>query len=44
MKVTRLAIEDVLLIELDVYEDERGFFVARFHAQIAEGDIEPLST
>lgn len=30
MKVTRLDIGDVLLIELDVYEDARGFFVARF--------------
>jgi len=33
MKVTRLAIEDVLLIDLDVFQDERGFFVARFQAE-----------
>ena len=32
MKVTRLAIEDVLLIELVVHEDSRGFFVERFQA------------
>ena len=31
MKVTRLDIEDVLLIELVVHEDARGFFVERFH-------------
>src|SRR6188768_2720695 len=33
MKVTRLDIGDVLLIELDVFGDERGFFVARYHAE-----------
>ena len=32
MKVTRLDIEDVLLIELVVHEDARGFFVERFQA------------
>ena len=33
MKVTHLDIGDVLLIELDVYEDERGFFVERFQVE-----------
>ena len=33
MKVTRLKIEDVLLVELDVYQDTRGFFVERFQAE-----------
>jgi dTDP-4-dehydrorhamnose 3,5-epimerase len=33
MKVTPLAIADVLLIELDVYPDERGFFVARYQTE-----------
>jgi len=33
MKVTRLDIEDVLLIELVVYGDARGFFVERFRAE-----------
>lgn len=33
MKVTRLDVEDVLLIELTVYRDSRGFFVERFHQQ-----------
>src|SRR5947207_13438569 len=33
MKVTPLAIADVLLIELNVYEDERGFFIARYEAE-----------
>src|SRR6188508_919426 len=33
MKVTRLDIEDVLLIELVVHEDERGFFVERFQVE-----------
>ncbi len=33
MKVTPLAIADVLLIELKVYEDERGFFIARYQAE-----------
>jgi dTDP-4-dehydrorhamnose 3,5-epimerase len=33
MKVTPLAIADVLLIELSVFEDERGFFVARYHTE-----------
>ena len=33
MKVTRLDIEDVLLVELVVHEDERGFFVERFQVE-----------
>jgi dTDP-4-dehydrorhamnose 3,5-epimerase len=33
MKVTRLDIEDVLLIELAVYGDARGFFVERFQIE-----------
>ena len=33
MKVTPLDIEDVLLIELVVHEDARGFFVERFHVE-----------
>jgi dTDP-4-dehydrorhamnose 3,5-epimerase len=33
MKVTRLEIEDVLLIELPVYGDARGFFVERFQIE-----------
>jgi dTDP-4-dehydrorhamnose 3,5-epimerase len=33
MKVTPLAIADVLLVELDVFSDERGFFVARYQAE-----------
>ena len=33
MKVTPLTIPDVLLIELDLYEDERGFFIARYQAE-----------
>src|SRR3954447_7072948 len=32
MKVTRLDLPGLMLIELDVFEDERGFFVARFEA------------
>jgi dTDP-4-dehydrorhamnose 3,5-epimerase len=30
MKVTRLGIEGLLLVELDIYPDERGFFIERF--------------
>jgi dTDP-4-dehydrorhamnose 3,5-epimerase len=33
MKVTRLEIEDVLLVELVVHGDARGFFVERFQAE-----------
>jgi dTDP-4-dehydrorhamnose 3,5-epimerase len=33
MKVTRLGLEGVLLIELDVYQDVRGFFVERFNVE-----------
>lgn len=33
MRVTRLEIEDVLLIELVVHEDNRGFFVERFQIE-----------
>ena len=31
MKVTPLALGGLLLVELDVHADERGFFVERFH-------------
>lgn len=31
MKITRTTIPDVLLIELDVFADERGFFVETWH-------------
>ena len=33
MKVTRLGLEGLLLIELDVHADARGFFVERFHRE-----------
>src|SRR4051812_48599898 len=33
MKATRLDLPGLMLIELDVREDERGFFVARFEAE-----------
>lgn len=33
MKVTRLGVEGVLLIELNVYPDERGFFIERFQLE-----------
>ncbi len=31
MKVTELPLEGLKLVELDVYRDDRGFFVERFH-------------
>ncbi|MFN8634878.1 MAG: dTDP-4-dehydrorhamnose 3,5-epimerase [Chloroflexota bacterium] len=33
MKVTRLTIEGLLLVELDVYQDDRGFFIERFQRE-----------
>lgn len=33
MKVTPTALPEVLLIELDVFPDERGFFVERYHEE-----------
>lgn len=33
MKVTRLSVPDLLLIEPDVFEDARGFFMETFHAE-----------
>lgn len=33
MKVTRLELEGLLLIELAIHRDERGFFVERFNAE-----------
>ena len=33
MKITRLDIDGLLLIELDVHGDERGFFVERFNLE-----------
>ena len=33
MKVTPTALPDVLLIELDEFPDERGFFVERYHEE-----------
>ena len=33
MKVTRLELDGLLLIELDVHGDERGFFVERFNLE-----------
>jgi len=30
MKVTRLGIDGLLLVDLDIYPDERGFFIERF--------------
>jgi dTDP-4-dehydrorhamnose 3,5-epimerase len=37
MKVTRLAIPDVILFQPKVYEDERGFFFESFNQQVFEG-------
>ena len=33
MKVTPLPLEGLLLVELDVFRDDRGFFAERFHQQ-----------
>lgn len=33
MKVTKLSIPDLLLIEPDVFEDARGFFVETYHSE-----------
>ena len=32
MKITRLEIDGLVLVELAVHGDSRGFFVERFHA------------
>ena len=32
MKVTHLELEGVILVELDLHRDTRGFFIERFHA------------
>ena len=37
MKVTRLELEGLLLVELAIHGDERGFFTERFHAGRFEG-------
>lgn len=33
MEVKKLEIEGLILIKVDIYEDERGFFTDRFHSQ-----------
>ena len=38
MKVTRLTLDGLLLIELDVNGDERGFFVERFNLELFQAE------
>jgi len=33
MKITKTPIKDLLVVELDVHGDERGFFMERFHSE-----------
>ncbi len=43
MKVTRLNIQDLILIELSLYHDERGFFTERFKRSVFEKHGLPFS-
>ena len=39
MKVTPLKIADVKLIELEIFEDERGFFFESFNQKVFNDDF-----